>query len=209
MNKKENNTASISLTMSVEQSEFPVEIAENEIRVNLSKMGEPFGPNKRPSNWLRTKEAKTYIDILSDAHICASADLVEVIKGGEPKWQGTWCRDYRIALEYAKWLDIRFSIFLNDAIIKLVNGQHIFSKTKKIEGKDYISIDDYCQYFKLNRNSFYGLMSHYHNQFQKENGIHYIGMELFNMQDIKVRLEQKKQQIKRLDQSPLQLSFEF
>ena len=79
MNKKKNNTASISLTMSVEQSEFPVEIAENEIRVNLSKMGEPFGPNKRPSNWLRTKEAKTYIDILSDAHICASADLMEVI----------------------------------------------------------------------------------------------------------------------------------
>lgn len=209
MDKKEKKSAVISLTVVIEQSEFPVEIEENRISVNLSKMGEPFGQNKKPYNWLRTKEAQVYIAILSEAHICASADLVEVIKGGEPKSQGTWCHDYRIALEYAKWLDVRFSIFVDDAIIKLINGQNIFSKTIKIDGKDYVSIDDYCRYFKRNKNSFYGLMSHYRSQFRKENGIYYIGTDLFGMQDIKVRFEQKKQSVKQLDQSLLQLSLDF
>ncbi len=199
----------ISLTVEVEQSSFPVEIEKNNLSINLSKMGEPFGQNKRPSSWLRTKEAQQYIAILSDAQICASADLVGIRKGGEPKWQGTWCHDYRIALQYAKWLDVRFSIFIDDAIVKLINGQGVFNKSIKINGEEYISIDDYCNYFKRNRNSFYGLMSHYRTQFERiENGL-YISIELFNMQDIKVRFEQKKQTIKQVDQDKKQLSLEF
>lgn len=199
----------LSLTIEVEQSSFPVEIEKDKLSINLSIMGESFGPNKRPANWLRTKEAQQYIAILSDAHICASADLLEIRKGGEPKCQGTWCHDYRIAMQYARWLDTRFSLFVDDAIIKLINGQGLFQKSIKINGKEYISLDDYCRYFKRNRNSFYGLMSHYRTQFEKtENGF-YISIDLFNMQDIKVRFEQKRLSIKQIDNDKRQLNLDF
>ena len=92
------------------------------IQVNATEMGKPFGIIKKPDNWLRTQPAQDYIGALKKmltsntfavSHICASADLVEVTKGGNDKSkQGTWFHE-DIALEYARWLSPEFGVLVN------------------------------------------------------------------------------------------------
>ena len=48
---------------------------------------------------------------------CNLADLIEVRNGGVPGTNGTWCRDYRIALRFAQWLSPEFSIKVDEAIL--------------------------------------------------------------------------------------------
>lgn len=50
---------------------------------------------------------------------CNLADLIEVRNGGVPGTNGTWCRDYRIALRFAQWLSPEFSIKVDEAILGL------------------------------------------------------------------------------------------
>lgn len=207
MEAKSNESAAIIEMVTVGQSTFPVEIRQDCVCVNLTAMGEPFGSHKRPSNWLRTKEAEEYTAILSDAHFCASDKmLVEVKKGGEPNMQGTWCYDYRIALQYARWLDLRFSMLIDDVMVRLVSGQAVFTNSIKVNGKEYISLESYCKHFNKNRNSFYSLMGHFPSAFiTKESGF-YIEVELCDMQEIKRRLKAQRLRFKKRDEDPQQLS---
>ena len=104
----------------VNGSRFAAEVVRGNARVNLSQMAKPFG--KRVRDWLRTDEAQEYLYAISDAQKCASADLLEVRKGGDPLEQGTWCRDYRIALRFAQWLSPEFSIKVDEAILGLLTA---------------------------------------------------------------------------------------
>lgn len=104
----------------VNGSRFAAEVVMGNARVNLSQMAKPFG--KRVRDWLRTDEAQEYLYAISDAQKCASADLLEVRKGGDPLEQGTWCRDYRIALRFAQWLSPEFSIKVDEAILGLLTA---------------------------------------------------------------------------------------
>ena len=104
----------------VNGSRFAAEVVRGNARVNLSQMAKPFG--KRVRDWLRTEEAQEYLYAISDAQKCASADLLEVRKGGDPLEQGTWCRDYRIALRFAQWLSPEFSIKVDEAILGLLTA---------------------------------------------------------------------------------------
>ena len=53
---------------------------------------------------------------------CNLADLIEVRNGGVPGTNGTWCRDYRIALRFAQWLSPEFSIKVDEAILGLLTA---------------------------------------------------------------------------------------
>lgn len=66
-------------------------------------MARLFGRSNRPDNWLKTKEDKEYLAVLSVSTKIDTADLVIVIQGGTPEEQGTWCTDYRIAMRFAQW----------------------------------------------------------------------------------------------------------
>ena len=106
----------------VNGSRFAAEVLNGNARINLTQMSKPFGRSCRPGDWLRTEEAQRYLHAISVAQKCATADLLEVRQGGDPLEQGTWCRDYRIALRFAQWLSPEFSIKVDEAILGLLAG---------------------------------------------------------------------------------------
>lgn len=104
----------------INHNRFAVEILRGNARINLTQMARPFG--KRTADWLRRDKAKKYIRMLSENLKCSTTDLLEVRRGGIPEMQGTWCNDRRIALRFAQWLDLKFSIVLDDILMKLMIG---------------------------------------------------------------------------------------
>lgn len=100
---------------------FAAEILRGNANVNLSQMAKPFG--KRVNNWLRTEETKSYLHEMSVALKSVTADLVQVRQGGTPELQGVWCSDYRIAMRFAQWLSPKFSIAVDDVLVKLIFGE--------------------------------------------------------------------------------------
>lgn len=103
MNKNQNGKTMRLEMVKVNQSRFAAEILNGNASINLTQMSQPFGRSFRPGNWLKTEEAQRYIKAIAVATNRATADLVEVRQGGSPENQGTWCKDYRIALRYAQW----------------------------------------------------------------------------------------------------------
>lgn len=84
--------------------------------VNATEMAKPFG--KFSKDWTRLKSSQDFIDALStDRQICPSA-LIQVIKGGNG-YQGTFMHE-DLAIEFARWLSPRFSIWCNDRIKELL-----------------------------------------------------------------------------------------
>jgi DNA-binding Xre family transcriptional regulator len=93
-------------------------------------MAKPFGESKRPSNWLRYKEAQDYLRVLSEALKRASTDLLIVRKGGNTQYQGIWCTDYRIAMRFAQWLSPEFSLMIDTLLVKLLTKQVTITELK-------------------------------------------------------------------------------
>lgn len=122
MKKQNFNEASSLELVKVNGSRFAAEVLNGNARINLTQMSKPFGRSCRPGDWLRTEEAQRYLHAISVAQKCATADLLEVRQGGDPLEQGTWCRDYRIALRFAQWLSPEFSIKVDEAILGLLTA---------------------------------------------------------------------------------------
>lgn len=62
-----------------------IERRSDNVWVNMTQMARPFGRSKRPDNWLKTKEAKEYLTVLSVSTKIDTADLVIVKQGGTPE----------------------------------------------------------------------------------------------------------------------------
>ena len=121
--KKQNFEEARSLELvKVNGSRFAAEVLNGNARINLTQMSKPFGRSCRPGDWLRTDEAKRYLNAIAVGQKCPTADLLEVRQGGDPLEQGTWCRDYRIALRFAQWLSPEFSIKVDEAILGLLTA---------------------------------------------------------------------------------------
>ena len=88
---------------------------ENGVMVNATNMAKPFG--KRTFDWLKTQSAKDFLNAYSVAKKIVTADLVQVIQGGNE--QGTWMHE-DVALEFARWLSPEFAIWTNDRIKELL-----------------------------------------------------------------------------------------
>ena len=123
MRKNQENKVLRLEMVEVNQSRFAAEILSGNASINLTQMAKPFG--KIPKDWLRTDEAKRYIKAISVGQKCLTADLVEVRNGGRPENQGTWCKDYRIALRFAQWLSPEFSVMVDEAILRLLSGKRM------------------------------------------------------------------------------------
>jgi len=101
----------------IDQSKFAIQMMDGNISVNLTKMAKPFGKSKQPSNWLKTKESKEYINTLSVPLKVGTADLLSVRHGGDPDEQGTWANDYRLAMRFAQWLSPEFAIKVDEMLV--------------------------------------------------------------------------------------------
>lgn len=90
--------------------------------INATEMARPFGPNKRPSFWLRSQEAKDYINAVVNVRNLHIENLVITERGGSNfgERKGTWM--YRlVAIEFARWLSPEFSIWCNMKIDEIIN----------------------------------------------------------------------------------------
>ena len=96
--------------------------------VNATEMAKPFGINKQPAFWLRSKAAKEYIEAFNNYQKNALRNLqstplrpVITIEGNyaDGTRQGTWMHRW-IAIEFARWLDPNFAIWCNQRIDELL-----------------------------------------------------------------------------------------
>ena len=132
MNKSQKDKAMRLELVKVNQSRFAAEIFSGNASINLTQMSQPFGRSFRPGNWLKTEEAQRYIKAIAVATNRATADLVEVRQGGSPENQGTWCKDYRIALRFAQWLSPEFSIMVDEAMLQLLSGKSMVASRPRL-----------------------------------------------------------------------------
>lgn len=143
----------------IDHNRFAVEILRGNARINLTQMAKPFGNSFKPSFWLRTDEAQRYLSVLSELQKCNTADLLEVRHGGTPELQGTWCNDRRIALRFAQWLDPKFSIVVDEALMRLMMGDAVFAEPINgvepiiSEGRAWYNYRDVMESFRLSRNN--------------------------------------------------------
>lgn len=93
--------------------------SKENVMVNATQMAKAF--DKRTSDWLRTEYANEFIQELTVARKCVTADLVIVKQGGNI--QGTWFHE-DVALEFARWLSPAFAIWCNDKIKELLKTGH-------------------------------------------------------------------------------------
>lgn len=104
-----------------------------EVFVNATEMAKSFGT--KPDDWLRTEPAKKMIGAIAESHICASADLVRVTKGGDNKSeQGTWMHE-DVALVFAQWLSPEFYLWCNNHIKQLIKQGY----TTTVSNDDLVS----------------------------------------------------------------------
>lgn len=102
---------------------------------NATEVAAKYG--KKPAHWLRTKDAKEYIDaMIRFAHRATSQvairqlgiprgasfdDLVVVAHGGADN--GTWLHP-KLAVAFARWLNPDFAVWCDDQIDLLIHGQN-------------------------------------------------------------------------------------
>lgn len=99
--------------------------------VNATEMAKQFGT--KPDNWFRTEQSQRLIQAISVSQKCDTADLIQIIQGGEPSKQGTWMYE-DVALVFAQWLSPDFYIWCNNHIKTLIkNG---YTKLDAITRKD-------------------------------------------------------------------------
>lgn len=111
------------------------------VKVNATEMAKPYGREKRPQQFLRTKETQEYIQALSVAHKCATTDLVTVKQGGKAHEQGTWMHEL-LALRYAQWLSPYFSIWVDMQIREILMQKAISSHLPTWNGLQTVLRDD-------------------------------------------------------------------
>lgn len=128
MNKNNSDKAMRLEMVEIDHNRFAAEILRGNARINMTQMAKPFGESKKPTKWLRTDEAQAYVKAISVVQKCPTADLVEVRQGGTPEMQGTWCNDRRIALRFAQWLSPKFSVLVDEAIMRLMLGEAVYAE---------------------------------------------------------------------------------
>ena len=180
-------------------------------------MAKPFG--KKVNDWLRQNCTQEYLDYFKRHFVQignsrfgqnGSNEPILVIKGGQPGENGTWCTDYRIAMRFAQWLSIEFSILVDELLVRIAQGGCLFGDDGMLEfaGKRWISRAEYCKSLGRPINSFNGLKAHYPNDFLFYAGKWYISLALFNMKEVQTHFENIRTEI-RANNDATQLAIPF
>lgn len=185
-----------------------IERQSNNCWVSLTDMAKRYG--KRVSEWLRLPSTIAYLTVLSEvrkshlaqvvdskvgkSHLASEADLIITFHGGAQGEHGTWCTDYRIAMRFAQWLDPRFSVAVDDLLVRVINGERIISEDGffSLGGKQWVSCSKYCSLLHRTPQSFYGLIGHYKKDFTWWEGEWFMSRDLFNMKDWQTRYENRR-----------------
>jgi hypothetical protein len=85
---------------------------------NATEAADKFG--KRVDNWFANAETKQYIELLCEQTHWKPSEFVLVKEG---RTGGTWLHP-KLAVLFARWLDLRFAIWCDDQIYSLLRGTH-------------------------------------------------------------------------------------
>ncbi len=78
--------------------------------------------NKKFAGWNRLDSTQEFLQHLSsDMHINTS-DLVHIIKGGDPRFQGTWVHP-QVAINLAQWLSPKFAVQVSKWVLDWMSGK--------------------------------------------------------------------------------------
>lgn len=200
----------------IDGSDVAIERHNGNFSVSLTSMGKAYGINKSPERWLRTNEAKEFLNAIIQVEAIRQKwqmgipDLITTQKGGDIQKRGTWCTDRRIAIRYAMWLNPVFAVLVIEAFEKIVNGESLVSDDDffSLGGRQWVSCAKYCSILKKTPHSFYGLIGHYKRDFAWWDGQWYMSRELFSMKDLQAKFENHRLDIKsKYDENQLQLPF--
>jgi hypothetical protein len=78
---------------------------------------------KRVADWIENKDTQNYILILSETLEVPKKALLKVKRGGKGKSDATWFHP-KLAVPFARWLDVKFAIWCDCEIDKLIRGNH-------------------------------------------------------------------------------------
>lgn len=95
---------------------------------NATRAAERFG--KEPYEWLRLPETERYIDALCRRLSVGKSAFVKTKRGGDTRTipgksrnAGTWLHP-KLAVVFARWLDVDFAIWADEQIDALIRGEH-------------------------------------------------------------------------------------
>lgn len=80
----------------------------DEMFFNATTIAAQFG--KKPGDWLKTEQAQTYCDLISQRENIHFENLVRTTQGG--KYKGTWLHK-KLALSFARWCSVEFEYDLD------------------------------------------------------------------------------------------------
>lgn len=90
----------------------------NDAWFNATLAAERFG--KRVDHWLKTQETQQYIDVLCSVSNTPKKGYLKTKRGNNG---GTWLHP-ALAVLFARWLDIRFSIWCDTQIRQILTASH-------------------------------------------------------------------------------------
>ncbi len=89
---------------------------------NATEVAERFG--KRPIDWLRLPDTARYLEALCRKSEVGKSHFTLTKKGNSKKFtQGTWLHP-RLAVAFARWLDVDFAVWCDEQIDQLIRGKH-------------------------------------------------------------------------------------
>lgn len=94
---------------------------------------------KKANDWLRLDSTKEYIDAMIETGICSVSgnpvtsqnQIVRIIQGGSnPTLQGTWLH-HKLAIPYARWLNVKFSLWCDQQIDAIIHSKPVVELTRE------------------------------------------------------------------------------
>ena len=86
---------------------------------NATLIAAQFG--KKPGDWIKTDQAQTYCDLISQRENIHFENLIRITQGG--KYKGTWLHK-KLALSFARWCSVEFEYDLDKWIAARVENEH-------------------------------------------------------------------------------------
>lgn len=76
---------------------------------------------KQINDYLRLKTTEEYIATLSSETGIPVSELIQIVKGGPPKAQGTWVHP-QVAINLGQWASPRFAVFISRWVFEWISG---------------------------------------------------------------------------------------
>lgn len=109
---------------------IPFELTGNDVMINATEMAKPF--KKEIYEWKRLPSTKSYLEAMFDTGFSRFKDGSDLIissrgtQGNGSRGGGSTWMHRLVAIEFARWLSPKFSIWCNQKIDEIINQGYAF-----------------------------------------------------------------------------------